>query len=94
MPTVNTKVWANKGQYSNTTGLNTLFIQSRLEEELHHHLIGTSGYRKAKTAASVIGFQKPQEKVWLSGITHIWQNNPAGMGQKGVLYYSGKNETS
>ena len=82
------------GEYLKSTRLNIPFIQSRLEEEQHHHFTKTSGYSKAKTAASVIGFQKPQEKVWLSGITHIWQNKQAGMSQKGVLYYTAKTEMS
>lgn len=37
------------GEYLNTTRLKPPFIQSRLEEEQHHHLTGTSDYRKSKT---------------------------------------------
>lgn len=84
------------GKYLNTTGLkNNNALLYRAGWRKNNTIISQELQvtEKPKQAASVIVFQKPQEKVWLSAITHIWQNNQAGMGQKGVLYYRAKTET-
>lgn len=48
MGPLNIKVRGFLGEYLNTAGLKTPFVQSRQEEELHHHLTATSGYRKSQ----------------------------------------------
>lgn len=73
------------GEYLKTDGFKTPFIQSRRQEEQHHHLTGTSGYRKAKTGCLCDCFPKATGKGLT--VTYIWQNNQPGMGQKGVLQY-------